>query len=54
MKSVYKYLIVIAVNVVCFYNSLSGSFVFDDNVVLLKNKDVYESEINLEVSYNLY
>lgn len=37
-----KYLAVILVNVLCYYQSLNGDFVFDDSVAILKNKDVYE------------
>lgn len=35
-----KYAIVILVNLVCYYRSLYGEFVFDDSVAILKNKDV--------------
>lgn len=36
-----KYLAIVCVNVVCYYQSLSGDFVFDDSVAIIKNKDVY-------------
>lgn len=37
-----KYLAVVGLNLVCYYQSLSGDFVFDDSVAILKNRDVYE------------
>lgn len=42
MNSLCKYLLIVGVNLLCYYRSLSGDFVFDDSVAILKNKDVYE------------
>jgi hypothetical protein len=41
MRLVYKYLIIIFVNLICYYRSLNGNYVFDDSVAILKNRDVY-------------
>lgn len=38
----YNYLTIICINLACYYQSLSGDFVFDDSVAIVKNKDVYE------------
>lgn len=42
MNLVCNYLTIICLNLVCYYQSLSGDFVFDDSVAIVKNKDVYE------------
>lgn len=46
MKLLYKYLIIISINLICYYRSIDGDFVFDDSVAILKNRDVYEGEFN--------
>lgn len=40
MNLVYKYLAVVSLNLVCYYQSLSGDYVFDDSVAIVKNRDV--------------
>lgn len=42
MNLVCSFLTIIFINFVCYYQSLSGDFVFDDSVAIVKNKDVYE------------
>lgn len=42
MNLICKYLLIVSVNLICYYQSLSGDFVFDDSVAIVKNKDVYE------------
>lgn len=42
MNAICKYLVIVGVNLICYYRSLSGDFVFDDSVAILKNKDVYD------------
>lgn len=42
MNAACKYLAVVCVNLLCYYRSLSGDFVFDDSVAVLKNRDVFE------------
>lgn len=37
-----KYLAIFCVNILCYYQSLSGGFVFDDSVAIVKNKDVHK------------
>lgn len=48
MKLAYKYLLIIGINLVCYYKSLDGDFVFDDSVAILKNRDVFEGEFGWE------
>lgn len=36
----YKYLLIVSVNVIIYYRSLSCDFVFDDSVAIVKNRDV--------------
>lgn len=55
MRLLYKYLIIICINLVCYYRSIDGDFVFDDSVAILKNQDVYEGQFDrktFEVSKN--
>lgn len=40
MHSACKYLIIVCVNVIIYYRSLSCDFVFDDSVAVVKNRDV--------------
>lgn len=40
MNLLCKYLTIVCVNLLCYYQSLNGDFVFDDSVAILKNKDV--------------
>ena len=42
MNLVFKYTLIIFINLLCYYSSLSGDFVFDDSVAILKNRDVSE------------
>lgn len=42
MKLLCKYLTIIAVNLLCYYPSLDGDFVFDDSVAVVKNRDVVD------------
>lgn len=52
MNLVCKYSVVVVINLLCYYRSLSGDFVFDDAVAIVKNKDVFEgsSSTTLKVS----
>lgn len=43
-----KYAIIVCVNLVCYYQSIEGEFVFDDSVAIVKNRDVNNGEINSE------
>lgn len=45
MKLAYKYLLIVVINLLCYYQSLDGEFVFDDSVAILKNRDVYEGDL---------
>lgn len=47
MNLVFKYSAIVCINLLCYYRSLSGDFVFDDSVAILKNKDVLSDEINV-------
>lgn len=42
MNLVFKYLLIIFINLFCYFRSLPGDYVFDDSVAILKNKDVYD------------
>lgn len=48
-----KYLAIFCVTILCYYRSLSGEFVFDDQVAIVKNKDVNEgfNENTLQVGF---
>jgi hypothetical protein len=46
MRLAYKYLLIVGINLLCYYQSLDGEFVFDDSVAILKNRDVYEGELD--------
>lgn len=45
---------IVSINLICYYKSLSGGFVFDDSVAITKNKDVYEgfNSETIKVSFN--
>ncbi|CAO1404459.1 unnamed protein product [Diamesa serratosioi] len=40
MAIVYEIIVIIILNLACYYSTLPGEFVFDDSVAILKNKDV--------------
>lgn len=41
MNLLFKYVTIVSVNLLCYYRSLNGEFVFDDQVAIVKNHDVY-------------
>ncbi|CAG9812134.1 unnamed protein product [Chironomus riparius] len=54
MQLFYKYLIIICINIICYYRSIDGDFVFDDSVAILKNRDVYEGQFNRKTFENIF
>lgn len=48
MKLVLEYLAIIVINLICYYQSLDGDFVFDDSVAVLKNHDVVEGNFDFK------
>ncbi|XP_070503725.1 protein O-mannosyl-transferase Tmtc4 [Chironomus tepperi] len=54
MRLLYKYLIIICINLICYYQSIDGDFVFDDSVAILKNRDVYEGEFDRKTIENIF
>lgn len=40
MAFLYEIIVIIILNLLCYYSTLPGEFVFDDSVAILKNKDV--------------
>ena len=46
MRLLYKYLIIFCINLICYYRSIDGDFVFDDSVAIFKNRDVYEGKFD--------
>jgi hypothetical protein len=51
MNLAYTHLAIVFLNVICYYRSLRGDFVFDDSVAILKNKNVYMSTTTLQVGF---
>lgn len=48
VKFVLEYIAIIVINLICYYQSLDGDFVFDDSVAIIRNRDVYEGNFDLK------
>ena len=46
MNLVFKYLAIGCLSLLCYFQSLSGDFVFDDRVAIVKNQDVLQGVNN--------
>ncbi|KAG5668176.1 hypothetical protein PVAND_016126 [Polypedilum vanderplanki] len=54
MRLLYKHLLIICINLICYYRSIDGDFVFDDSVAIIKNRDVYEGKFDSKTFENIF